>query len=150
MPKPVHSLLDGLVDRFASMIAARAGYLFAHSAAARRFSKESVRLCRYPGCTMAGAGPRNRWFCREHARSVPVAEQKRILAQLASEKAVLARTVRGGRSLNMRCRLEGCDNMSRGPRFGYICDEHRSELTVKEQRIAREKWNASHARALAD
>ena len=49
MPKPVHSLLDGLVDRFASMIAARAGYLFAHSAAARRFSKESVRLPLYQG-----------------------------------------------------------------------------------------------------
>ena len=33
----------------------------------------------------------------------------------------------------MRCRVEGCKNISRGPRFGYICDKHRSELSAKEQ-----------------
>src|SRR2546428_318743 len=53
----------------------------------------------------------------------------------------------GGRHLDMRCRVEGCKNMSRGPRFGYICDKHRKELSAKEQREAREKWNAAHAKA---
>ncbi len=42
----------------------------------------------------------------------------------------------------MRCRVAGCKNMSRGPRFGYICDKHRKQLSAKEQREAREKWNA--------
>ena len=37
--------------------------------------------------------------------------------------------------------------MSRGPRFGYICDKHRKELSAKAQREAREKWNAAHAKA---
>ena len=47
----------------------------------------------------------------------------------------------------MHCRVEGCKNLSRGPRFGYICDKHRKELSAKEQREAREKWNAAHAKA---
>ena len=110
-------------------------------------------MCPYPGCKEAGAGPRNRWFCREHSRSVPVREQKRILLERAKANAGAARLARAasgtGRRLDMRCRVEGCKNVSRGPRYGYICDEHRKQLSAKEQREAREKWNASHPKKAA-
>src|SRR6266550_2317895 len=151
MPKPIHGLLDNFIEQFASAIAARAEQMFARSAFARGGRRAGIRMCPYPGCKNSGAGPRNRWFCREHARSVPVREQKRILAERAKENQTAARLARarqlGGRHLDMRCRVEGCKNMSRGPRFGYICDKHRKELSAKEQREAREKWNATHAKA---
>src|ERR671934_2875714 len=153
MPKPIHGLLDNFIEQFASAIAARAEQMFARSAFARGSGPRiGVRMCPYPGCKNPGAGPRNRWFCREHARSVPVREQKRILAERAKENREAARLARasrpgGGRRLDMHCRVEGCKNMSRGPRFGYICDKHRKELSAKEQREAREKWNAAHAKA---
>ena len=47
-----------------------------------------------------------------------------------------------GRTLDMSCRVEGCKNKSRGPRFGFICDEHRKKLSKKDQAAAREAWNA--------
>jgi hypothetical protein len=51
---------------------------------------------------------------------------------------------KGGRrrKLDMRCRVAGCKNLSRGPRFGFICDMHRKQLSKKEQSAAREAWNA--------
>ena len=152
MAKPIHGLLDRLIEQFASAIALRAEQMFARSAAGRssRLGAASLRLCPAPGCKNPGAGPRNRWFCRDHAKSVPVKEQKRILAERAKANqaaARIARASRGGRRLDMRCRVEGCKNTSRGPRFGYICDKHRSELTAKEQREARAKWNAAHQKA---
>jgi hypothetical protein len=149
MPKPIHGLLDRFIEQFAAVMAARAEHMFARSSAGRSARTTGIRMCPYPGCKNPGAGPRNRWFCRDHARSVPVREQKRILAERAKENAAAARLARGGtgRHLDMRCRVEGCKNMSRGPRFGYICDKHRSELSAKEQREAREKWNAAHPKA---
>ncbi len=152
MAKPIHGLLDRLIEQFASAIALRAEQMFARSAAGRssRLGAASLRLCPAPGCKNPGAGPRNRWFCRDHAKSVPVKEQKRILVERAKANqaaARIARASRGGRRLDMRCRVEGCKNTSRGPRFGYICDKHRSELTAKEQREARAKWNAAHQKA---
>lgn len=149
MPKPIHGLLDRFIEQFAAVIAARAEQMFARSAAGRGARATGIRMCPYPGCKNPGAGPRNRWFCRDHAHSVPVREQKRILAERSKANAAAARLARGGsgRHLDMRCRVEGCKNMSRGPRFGYICDKHRSELSAKEQREAREKWNAAHPKA---
>src|SRR2546426_9887997 len=152
MPKPIHGLLDSLIEQFAAAVASRAEQMFARSAAGRAAVRPGgVQLCPNPGCKNPGAGPRNRWFCREHARSVPVREQKRILAERTKENQAAARLARarqlGSRHLDMRCRVEGCKNMSRGPRFGYICDKHRKELSAKEQREAREKWNAAHAKA---
>ena len=46
------------------------------------------------------------------------------------------------RKLDMRCRVAGCKNLSRGPRFGFICDMHRKQLSKKEQQAARDAWNA--------
>jgi hypothetical protein len=47
-----------------------------------------------------------------------------------------------GRKLDMRCRVEGCKNLSRGPRFGFICDEHRKALSKKAQQAARDAYKA--------
>jgi hypothetical protein len=90
----------------------------------------------------------------------------RIVAQLATslrdrvgtivsdlERDARARVGRGGagktgrrrRKLDMRCRVAGCRQMSRGPRFGFICDEHRKKLSKREQAAAREAWNAKAA-----
>src|SRR5882724_12591621 len=154
MPKTPPRFLGRLLAQFAAPVASRAEQMFARSAAGRATVRPGgVRLCPNPGCKNPGAGPRNRWFCREHARSVPVREQKRILLERAKaiqSAARLARAARpGGRSLDMRCRVEGCKNISRGPRFGYICDKHRSELTAKQQREARAKWNAAHGKKAA-
>jgi hypothetical protein len=150
MSKPIHSLLDRFIEQFAALIVARAEQLSARSAAARGVRTAVIRICPYLGCKNPGAGPRNRWFCREHAISVPFREQKRILAERAEANKGAVRITRAAapvRHLDMRCRVGGCKNSSRGPRLGYICDKHRSELSAKEQREAREKWNASRADA---
>jgi len=119
--------------------------------------RRSGRLCPVPGCGKTGAGPRNRWFCKEHSKKLSAAEQKSILERnrrLAAEgklpTAVPAQRIvrlpakapRPRRALEMSCRVEGCLNRSRGPRAGFICDQHRAELSADEQRAARERWNA--------
>ena len=146
LPEPVHALVDRFLEQVALALSTRAEKVFAQLAAGRDASTAfAVRACPYPNCTQPGAGPRNRWFCRDHARSVPVREQKRILVERKEAERV-ARLARGGHALDMRCRVAGCKNMSRGPRFGYICDKHRSLLSAKEQREARERWKAAGRR----
>jgi hypothetical protein len=49
-----------------------------------------------------------------------------------------------GRKLDMSCRVEGCKNRSRGPRFGFICEEHLKSLSKKQQEAARAAWNLKH------
>jgi hypothetical protein len=56
-----------------------------------------------------------------------------------SSKANGRRKSRG--KLDMTCRVAGCKNRSRGPRFGFICDEHSKKLSQKEKVAAREAWN---------
>jgi hypothetical protein len=114
------------------------------------------RLCPVPGCGQAGAGPRNRWFCKNHANKLSVTEQKSILERnkrLASEgklpasvpadkiKRLPPKQKRARRALDMSCRVEGCPNRSRGPRAGFICDTHRQQLSNEEQKAARTRWN---------
>ena len=159
-PPNLHAMLDKFIDQFASVVAARAsaklsGKMGGAGRQGRRSGK--VRICPNPGCKNPGNGPRNRWFCKEHSKSVPVREQKRILAERA-QKGGAALVVRAksrrvsankGRKLDMHCRVEGCKNDSRGPRFGFICDDHRKKLSAKEQRDAREKWKTSHGKKAA-
>src|SRR4051812_19889062 len=119
--------------------------------------RRSGRLCPVPGCGKPGAGPRNRWFCKDHSKKLSATEQKSILERnrrLAAEgklpTAVPAQRIvrlpakapRPRRALDMSCRVEGCTNRSRGPRAGFICDQHRAELPSDEQRAARERGNA--------
>jgi hypothetical protein len=126
------------------------------AARGRLDGRRSGRLCPVPGCGETGAGPRNRWFCKDHAGKLSAAEQKSILERnrrLAAEgklpTAVPAQRIvrlpakspRPRRALDMSCRVDGCPNRSRGPRAGFICDQHRSELSPDEQRRARERWN---------
>ena len=115
------------------------------------------RLCPVPGCGKPGAGPRNRWFCKHHAGKLSVTEQKSILARYqrlhaagklptavpaGAIKRLPPKEKRARRTLDMSCRVEGCLNRSRGPRAGFICDQHRSELSVEDQKAARTRWNA--------
>ena len=119
--------------------------------------RRSGRLCPVPGCGEPGAGPRNRWFCRNHSGKLSATEQKGILernkrlaaegklpTQVPSQRIVRLppKAQRARRTLDMSCRVEGCTNRSRGPRAGFICDQHRAELTPPEQLQARERWNA--------
>lgn len=162
MPKrSFDGLLDQLIDHFASVIAARAQGLFKASApkAAAGGSKRSYP-CPYPGCKNPGNGPRNRWFCAEHAQSVPVREQKRLLAERAAKNGA-ALVVKGrkgkkrrssplkGKKLDMSCRVPGCKNPSKGPRWGFMCEKHLKDLSPKQQREAREKWRAAHEKRAA-
>jgi hypothetical protein len=129
----------------------------AASSRSRMDGRRSGRLCPVPGCGKEGAGPRNRWFCKDHSKKLSAAEQKGILERnrrLAAEgklpTAVPAQRIvrlpakspRPRRALDMSCRVQGCLNRSRGPRTGFICDQHRAELSADEQRAARERWNA--------
>jgi len=49
-----------------------------------------------------------------------------------------------GKKLDMTCRVAGCKNQSKGPRFGFMCADH-MKLPKKEQLAAREAWKAKHA-----
>ena len=46
-----------------------------------------------------------------------------------------------GHKLDMRCRYPGCKNRSKGPRFGFLCEEH-LKLPKREVRAAIEKTSA--------
>jgi hypothetical protein len=50
-----------------------------------------------------------------------------------------------GKKLDMSCRVEGCPNTSKGPRFGFMCEDHLKKLSKKEQQAARDAWKAKHA-----
>jgi hypothetical protein len=125
--------------------------------ASKSDGRRAGRLCPVPGCGQPGAGPRNRWFCKNHSAKLSATEQKSILernrrlaaegklpTQVPAQRIVRLppKAQRARRALDMSCRVEGCPNRSRGPRAGFICDQHRSELNSDEQRAARDRWNA--------
>jgi hypothetical protein len=157
------ALIDRFTDELTAAIAAQveqqvaAALSHLRAAAPRSDGRRSGRVCPVPGCGKPGAGPRNRWFCKDHARRLSAYEQKGILernrrliaegktpASSPTQRIVRlpARTPRPRRSLDMSCRVEGCTNRSRGPRAGYICDPHRAELSPEQQEAARKIWNA--------
>jgi hypothetical protein len=156
-----------LIDRFTSELTASiarhveqqvsAALSSLHGRAVQSDGRRSGRLCPVPGCGRPGAGPRNRWFCKEHSSKLSATEQKSILERnrrLAAEGKLPtsvpaqrivrlpARTRRPRRALDMSCRVEGCLNRSGGPRAGFICEQHRAELSHDEQVAARARWNA--------
>ncbi|HET9754405.1 MAG TPA: hypothetical protein VFP52_15640 [Myxococcales bacterium] len=155
------ALIDRFTDELTAAIAAQveeqvaAALSHLRAGGAHSDGRRSGRVCPVPGCGKPGAGPRNRWFCKEHARRLSASEQKGILERnrrlLSEGKAespaqrivrLPARTPRPRRALDMSCRVEGCTNRSRGPRAGYICDQHRAELSSEQQEAARRTWNA--------
>jgi hypothetical protein len=159
----LHDVVSSLADRLAAAFAVaveqqvterlrtmKPGRALAGSAR-RQAAAGGGRICPVAGCGEPGAGPRNRWFCREHAAKLSVTEQKRLL-QLAKSAAAALPAGRGrGKqrpavSLDMACRVEGCSNRSRGPRFGYICDEHRARLSEAQQQEAREAYRLRQKR----
>ena len=155
----LQSLLEQFIERFAAQLAgsvqARVGE---KPAAARRgrppgrpagkANGRTGRICPVPGCGKPGAGPRNRWFCSEHAKSVSKAEQNRLLEKMKGQlstgapaaPAKVSKRGRPGRKLDMHCRVAGCKNVSRGPRFGFMCEEHGKKLSKAEQQAARDAY----------
>jgi hypothetical protein len=126
------------------------------AAPAKVDGRRGGRICPVPGCGKPGAGPRNRWFCRDHSKKLSVTEQRSILERnkrleaegklptvvpAGSIKRLPPKQKRARRALDMSCRVEGCPNRSRGPRAGFICDHHRGILTPEEQKAARTLWN---------
>jgi hypothetical protein len=147
-------MFDKFVDALAATVAARARKLIPRAAPAASDARHAGRRCSYPGCPNPGNGPRFRWFCVDHAKSVPVAEQKRILAARAAKGAGKVARAKGrgpsklrGRKIDMRCRVAGCKNVSKGPRFGFICAEHLKKLSERELNLARERWRAARRNA---
>ena len=160
LPPQVSSLLDQFLVRFEEAILARIGpAVAARGARGGARASSGGRMCPVPGCDHPSAGPRNRFFCSDHARSLSKPAQDKVLAAVKLD-APAARSAskvsatdgrrkrRGPRGpLDMHCRAEGCKNLSRGPRFGFICDEHRKSLGKKQQEEAREKYKAKHKAA---
>src|SRR5712691_7377814 len=66
-------MISDLVEREVSAAVGRI------TSSGRVDGRRSGRLCPVPGCGRPGAGPRNRWFCKEHAAKLSTAEQKGIL-----------------------------------------------------------------------
>ena len=139
----------------AELKAAQAARPVAHHKPAPVDQRRGGRLCPVPGCNNQGAGPRNRWFCRDHAKKFSVTEMKSILernkrlqtegklpTKVTADRLVRLppKKVKARRTLDMICRVEGCGNRSRGPRTGFICDMHRAQLTPEEQLAAREAY----------
>jgi len=46
------------------------------------------------------------------------------------------------RSGIMRCRVQGCKNRSKGPRFQYICAAHLEKLSTREIDATVKAWKA--------
>jgi hypothetical protein len=70
---------------------------------------------------------------------------KEIRAQVVNGKRKANGASRKRTKREMMCRVQGCKNRSKGPRFGYICDVHLKKLSKGQQRKAREKWNEKNA-----
>jgi hypothetical protein len=149
-------ILDSLVENFATLVAVRAQQILAGRAQKNGVvhARKTVP-CPVPGCRKPGFGPRNRYFCEEHVKSLSEGAKKKILdtAAAASGKTVVVKTIAPlkrvsplkGATLNMRCRAsERCFHRSKGPRFRFMCEEHYKKLTPKEQRVALAKWHDNH------
>jgi hypothetical protein len=165
--KPNDAALRAIIDRFtrdltqavAQQVQEQVAQAISQfrGAAVKSDGRRAGRLCPVPGCGQPGAGPRNRWFCKNHSSKLSATEQKSILernrrlaaegklpTQVPAQRIVRLppKAQRARRALDMSCRVEGCTNRSRGPRAGFICDQHRNELNADEQRAARDRWNA--------
>lgn len=69
----------------------------------------------------------------------------RRLAPLVAYKGKVHNGILPVRRLDMKCRVPRCKQLSRGPRFGYICDSHQEKLTKHQQQKARETYRAAHS-----
>ncbi len=63
-----------------------------------------------------------------------------------ARRGAAGRRSNAGRKLDMSCRVAGCPNKSKGPRFGFICEDHLKKLGKKDQQAARDAWKAKHAK----
>jgi hypothetical protein len=155
----LQGLMESLVQQLVESVVARLPAAMTTGRAATGGGAVAGRAaCAVPGCGKPHSGPRYRFFCREHKASLGKREQDRILAERSSAGtgagAGAARTAsltasrrtspRKGKKLDMSCRVEGCPNVSGGPRHGFMCTKHQ-KLGKKAQLAARDAWKAAHA-----
>ncbi|MBI4511218.1 MAG: hypothetical protein HY698_16415 [Deltaproteobacteria bacterium] len=92
----------------------------------------NTRGCIAPGCMNQSKGPRFRYLCTDHLG----ASRKDVEAWRAAKAADRARAGRASRVVaganrpgaksrrNMDCMAPACTNVSKGPRFRYLCADH--------------------------
>ena len=99
--------------------------------------------CRAPGCDRPSRGPRFHFLCEEHRRAS--ARQIEAWRQAAKQAEARAREEEAARRIKaagpalpgpriLPCIAPGCDQPSKGPRFHYLCEEHR--------RASKREWTA--------
>jgi len=88
-----------------------------------------------------------------HAAEVFGEHLAQVIGRAGPSNGVASRAAQGngrrtsklvGRTLEMACRYPGCKNRSKGPRFRFMCEEHR-KLPKAKQLAALEKWKSAHA-----
>lgn len=157
--------MENLVETVAILIAERVrGRLATQNGHTTRNGHSDLAYiaCPVPGCGKPGFGPRNRYFCQEHSKSLSEGAKNKILAERRDTKTVTVITVKkgtpaplvqrtsplNGAKLNMRCRAsDRCFAVSKGPRFRFMCEEHLKKLSVPEQRKALAQWHKDHPRS---
>lgn len=68
-----------------------------------------------------------------------------VAARLGAQRAGARSGSRPRRRVDMSCRVVGCSNPSKGPRFRFLCEKHLKELSRKQQDAAVQEWKAKHA-----
>ena len=108
--------------------------------------------CRHEGCNNRSKGPRFGFYCEEHVK-----EHKKGKKSAAPKKPKAEKAEKGSFSAaKMRCRFVDADGTrcrakSKGPRFGFYCEEHVAEHKKggKKAKKAIDKANKVAAEILA-
>jgi hypothetical protein len=91
--------------------------------------------CRAPGCKKASKGPRFHFLCEDHrgasAKQIESWRQAAAKADAAAKAEDAARLARLGAIVGVErprilpCIAPGCGKPSKGPRFHFLCEDHR-------------------------
>jgi len=148
MPKPIHGLLDSLIEQFAAAVASVRNRCLPLCCRPCRRAPQRRAIVSEPRLQESGAGPAIDGFAgsmraayRFGSRSASCSSAKAI-----QSAARLARAARpGGRSLDMRCRVEGARTSRAAPGSGTSAT---STVRADGEAAARGpgKVNAAHGR----
>lgn len=133
----VTRLIEALTEVVRKGVAAEARKLARAGGAGGRARPKRILPCIAPGCNNASKGPRFHYLCEEHrhaskkeyeawrqatrARATQAAKPARPAGRAAAAKT--AERPKARRIVT--CIAPGCSRPSKGPRFHYLCDEHR-------------------------
>ncbi|MBI4509743.1 MAG: hypothetical protein HY698_08895 [Deltaproteobacteria bacterium] len=112
-----------------------------------REGRRNVRGCIAPGCSNPSKGPRFRYLCQQHKNASKKeveawreasrghgAPKNGVAAAAVAGRAQSRRKVRR----DMSCIAPNCKNVSKGPRFRYLCAKH-----LNAPKKACEAWRAA-------